>query len=773
MVSSADSQNAKIVQMLSDILTNIEANWPVLPSGIWNASSVRSALRHLSELSRNSQSEGFVNIHELSQQIDKAITDITEEKAQPDSAEIRQINQLLEKLKQMIIATQKPKQNQVGQQPDYDLVYLHSSESSGEQITAAIEKNEWRVLNLELTVDLRHFLTEQSVKLILIDTQFIDDMSEINKILNELHPNKKTRPELIFITGECNIEIRLEVLRTGVTQCFTSPININDLMLSIKQIISPHVKPKDRVLLIEDDESQAQFASTLLRKGGLKTRSITNPLGVMEAVKQFQPDLILMDLYMPGANGIELTQVIRDKKELANIPIVFLSGEESMEKKLLALHSGADDFLTKPVRPQHLLATVKTRINRAQIIFEAGARGNIDYSTGLQNRKALLLKLDCMSQNVEAAKSVAGLFTITYADPEQYHNNQDYSDIIEEITQLVGSTLNKHDYLARSSEYSLTILLFRNTLDEFSQFGTELFDLLKANIHDGVEFGIGKTLIDFNQKDPDILLAQSETASLMAFHRHSESYLDHQEQIEAPAETETSINDFQKQQFKSALETALIEFRQQQFNSTQDVEIVAIELLPKPAPATDIILTSDNIFITAEQHGLNAEFDQYICKYALRMLGEFSLAGDMTQVIISISALAMNDEVIIKFIKSELRRLQLVGTGLMIEFDLPSLAKNLKQARYFLGELSAMGINTLLGNFACNETAYKVLAYLNADGVRPHVSMLNTSFEETNEIATQVHSLNAKIILPTVDKFGLSSLYWSEAADFVQSSYND
>ncbi|MCU7882285.1 MAG: hypothetical protein KZQ60_18515 [Candidatus Thiodiazotropha sp. (ex Lucinoma aequizonata)] len=51
-----------------------------------------------------------------------------------------------------------------------------------------------------------------------------------------------------------------------------------------------------------------------------------------------------------------------------------------------------------------------------------------------------------------------------------------------------------------------------------------------------------------------------------------------------------------------------------------------------------------------------------------------------------------------------------MGTELMIEFNLPSLASDLKQARHFLGELSALGISTLLGNFACNDTAYKVLA---------------------------------------------------------------
>ena len=772
MDSSADTQTT-VSQLLSENIKNIQANWPVLPSGLWNASSVRSALRYVSELTRRSRNEGFVNINELSQLIEKAINDIDREKVQPDFEEIKNVNQLLEKLEQMIMTLRTSDSNHITEQSGYDLVYLHKNDSNSDQITDAIEKNGWRILNLEFTVDLLNFLSSETVKLILIETQYIQDMSEINKHLSESQATRKSRPELIFLTGECNIEIRLEVLRTGVTQCFTSPVNVNDLMLSIKQIVSPQTKPKPRVLLIEDDESQAQFASILLQKGGLKTLSITNPLSVIEAVKSFQPDLILMDLYMPGANGIELTQIIRDRKELINIPIVFLSGEESMEKKLLALHSGADDFLTKPVRPQHLLATVKTRINRAQIIFEAGAKGNIDYSTGLQNRKALLLKLDCMSQGAGISNPVAGLFSITFADPKQYHHDDDYSKIIEKLTQLVSSSLSKHDILARSSEYCLGILIQRNTIEEITSFGVEIYNYIKANIGEGIQFGIGEALIDFNHNDTDLLLTQSEAASLTAFRHQTDSYLEYQDQVEIPVKSETSTDNFQKQQFLNALNTGLIEFQQQDFHSIHDANKKTIELSPKPAPATDIILISDNIFITADQHGLSSEFDHYICKYALKKLGKLALIQDMTQVIIPLSSQIMNDKKIIESIKSELRRLQLVGTGLMVELDLPSLAKNLKQARHFIGELSAMGISTLLGNFACNETAYKVLAYLKADGIRPHISMLDTNFEETNEIAAQVHSLHAKIILPTVAGFDQISLYWSEAADFAQSNYNN
>ncbi|MCU7817204.1 MAG: EAL domain-containing protein [Candidatus Thiodiazotropha sp. (ex Rostrolucina anterorostrata)] len=195
--------------------------------------------------------------------------------------------------------------------------------------------------------------------------------------------------------------------------------------------------------------------------------------------------------------------------------------------------------------------------------------------------------------------------------------------------------------------------------------------------------------------------------------------------------------------------------------------------MPLPEPATDIVLVANDIYLTVEQYGIGQAFDHYICKHAINRLGEYSLDGNRTRLIIRLSAQAAKDESVLELIQSELRRLQVVGAGLMIEFNLPSLASDLKQARHFLGELSALGISTLLGNFACNDTAYKVLAYLKANAIRPHPSLLQANAATVQKIASHVHSLHAKIILPRVDEFGQISLNWSEAADYVQADYSD
>ncbi|MEW8138997.1 MAG: response regulator [Candidatus Thiodiazotropha endolucinida] len=782
MTATGDSHNRYLLQQLPEILANIEVNWPVLPSGMWNASGVRSVLRHLNEMTRKSRQAGLVNVNKITQVIDQAINEIFQEDAQPDAEEIDRLNQHLEALKAAVTASQAPSGVETAMQSYYQVIYLNHEDSVKDQITGAIQKNGWRVLNVHSVEDLRAATADEKAKAVLVDTEHLQHMGEVNQLLDELRTQKKRRPELIFLSDRCDIEIRLEALRSGATQCFSKPINITDLMLNLKQIISPDVKPHNRVLVVEDDESQAKFASTLLRKGGLETLAITDPLGVMEAVEQFQPDLILMDLYMPGANGIELTQVIRERGESLTIPVVFLSGEDDLEKKLLALHSGADDFLTKPVRPQHLLATVKTRINRAKEIFTAGRKGHIDHSTGLRNRRELLQQIDVSNQTMQKGEMAGALFSITLADRER-HLSSDESEAINnlvlDVADLAAALFGKRDIIARTAGQSLGILIHRKTEAEIEEIGSALYEQLSEALADdpasgGVHrFGVGLELIDAKQLDAYLHLTRGEAASLQAYREEHDGYLRYHEQTAGEESGEQAADEFQKQQFLNALKAGLIEFHEHKFSASHDIGKQISEQIPVPAPATDIVLISDDIYLTAERHGASNLLDKYICHNAIKMLGQAALDGNTNQLLIRLSAHAAGDETVLEYLKSELRNMQLIGTGLIIEFNLPSLASNLKQARHFLGEISAMGITTLLGNFACNETAYKVLAYLKADGIRPHISLMQTNHEKIHEIATQVHSLQAKIILPRVEKFGQISLHWSEAADYVQADYDD
>ncbi|MGV8932561.1 MAG: EAL domain-containing protein [Luteimonas sp.] len=168
----------------------------------------------------------------------------------------------------------------------------------------------------------------------------------------------------------------------------------------VAEVPLPQVVPQDettdgpyRVLIVEDDPSQALFAESVLAGTGMQARVVMVSGEVMTAMAEFQPDLVLTDLHMPGMNGTEITALIRAHAAFAHTPIVFLTGDSDPERQLEVLQVGADDFLTKPVRPRHLIAAVESRVRRARTQRRQRSGEGRHPVTGLYTRTAMLQRL--------------------------------------------------------------------------------------------------------------------------------------------------------------------------------------------------------------------------------------------------------------------------------------------------------------------------------------------------------------------------------------------
>src|SRR3546814_6544440 len=114
---------------------------------------------------------------------------------------------------------------------------------------------------------------------------------------------------------------------------------------------------------------------------------------VMATMEQFRPDLVLTDLHMPGLDGAEITALIRAHAAFAHTPIVFLTGDPDPETQFEVLQVGADDFLTKPVRPRHLIAEVESRVPRARTLERQRSGDGRHPLTGLHTRTQTLTRL--------------------------------------------------------------------------------------------------------------------------------------------------------------------------------------------------------------------------------------------------------------------------------------------------------------------------------------------------------------------------------------------
>ena len=117
-----------------------------------------------------------------------------------------------------------------------------------------------------------------------------------------------------------------------------------------------------RVLLADDEESVAELLRRMLVKDGYTVEVVNDGLAALQAVNERKPHVVLLDVNMPGMNGIDVCR--RIKQDLANrlTPVVLVTGMAQREKRLEGLEAGADDFLSKPVDAQELLARVRSLV---------------------------------------------------------------------------------------------------------------------------------------------------------------------------------------------------------------------------------------------------------------------------------------------------------------------------------------------------------------------------------------------------------------------------
>jgi two-component system alkaline phosphatase synthesis response regulator PhoP len=113
-----------------------------------------------------------------------------------------------------------------------------------------------------------------------------------------------------------------------------------------------------KVLVIDDDADILELLIYNLEKEGYEVKSSANGLEGIETAKQFMPDLILMDIMMPIMDGIEAGKVIKNTEKLKHIHLLYLTARAEEYSEVAAFELGADDYLTKPIKPRALLSRI-------------------------------------------------------------------------------------------------------------------------------------------------------------------------------------------------------------------------------------------------------------------------------------------------------------------------------------------------------------------------------------------------------------------------------
>ena len=180
-------------------------------------------------------------------------------------------------------------------------------------------------------------------------------------LLNEL---AKQQSRLIVLADTDSFAMRIRIAQLRAEGVFFAPVNVPELITQISELLD-YSASSGKVYIVDDDKLLAEHYALVLTQVGIEARISNKIDNIIEEVMQFQPDLILMDIYMPEYSGAEIAGVLRQYRSLKRIPIVFLSSEQNKSLQISAMSHGADDFITKPIDDVQLVQALKVRLARS------------------------------------------------------------------------------------------------------------------------------------------------------------------------------------------------------------------------------------------------------------------------------------------------------------------------------------------------------------------------------------------------------------------------
>ena len=161
---------------------------------------------------------------------------------------------------------------------------------------------------------------------------------------------------------------KVEAIHGGADGYFEKPVDWKALMRRLQHLLDASEPHAARILSVEDDPQQAAYLTAILESGGYEVAICADPKAFEEALRSFQPDLVLMDILLPDISGYDLVRYLRQDERHAALPVLFLTTESQMQSRFRSAQVGGDDHLTKPIVPPVLLSVVASRLERARLL---------------------------------------------------------------------------------------------------------------------------------------------------------------------------------------------------------------------------------------------------------------------------------------------------------------------------------------------------------------------------------------------------------------------
>jgi EAL domain-containing protein (putative c-di-GMP-specific phosphodiesterase class I)/CheY-like chemotaxis protein len=529
-----------------------------------------------------------------------------------------------------------------------------------------------------------------------------------------------------------------------------------------------------RVLIVEDDLSQALFAESVLSGAGMQAAVISVTSEVMVSLESFQPDLVLMDLHMPGMDGTELTRLIREHAAFAHTPIVFLTGDTDIERQFEVLEIGADDYLAKPVRPRHLVAAVRSRVKRARMLRRQRTGEGRHPVTGLFTRAHLL-------QRLNAAIPGAGVGALYFVEIESTLALRDrygyaalevvLADAGRRLHELAGdnpvSRLNDNTFLVHAVDLPAPALKdwARHLRDGLGQHAFSINDeplRLRGLVgYTSLSHGFGDASSALAAAELALRQARATPVGISAYQVPEESEAEHAREI-----TDAIGRAIAESGFELAFQPVV---------AVAGGDDAQYQTLLRMRDEAGELHTAAEVLPAAEAAGLLHEIDQRVMQLAVETLQRQRRDNRPVRLFVSQSPRTLTRDGYADWVVELLAAHDVEGAGLVVDVRQEDALIHALSLQEFCTAMVPAGIQLCLSQYEAGDEADALLAQLPLGFVRlaaRYSSQLDetTVRDQMRAAIERAHRLGLQVIGQQVEDPQAAATLWMSGVDYIQGN---
>jgi diguanylate cyclase (GGDEF)-like protein len=549
-----------------------------------------------------------------------------------------------------------------------------------------------------------------------------------------------------------------------------------------------------RILIIEDDQLVLESISELLTLQGFSIISAADGMTGLGMARQLRPDLIICDITMPGMNGHEVLVALQAEPETSSIPFIFLTAKSEMEDLRKGMRLGADDYLSKPVIIDELIATVKARLARHHKItqhyeeeitrtrYDLEKTKNYDQITGLP-------KINMLEQYLADLKQTTNqntLLALVLIKIDRFRNvvdligQSEYMSLINLLLERIQEICKNRFQLYWSDRDEFAILV--NGLNKRAAV-TSLAGKILNNIRRSILYheqemhftaSAGITLTQLNNCEVSRLITEAELALHYAIEKGHNNFQYFENRIKKRI--------FNQLHLENALHRALdnrefVIYYQPKFNLA-DKKIVGIEALLRWQHESFGIVSPAQFIPLAEQNGLIVPIGDWLTSTICRQIKSWKEQGlRVPRVAINVSGGQLREQDFIGKVCLLMQQTEVSGIELEFELTESILIKSSPETLSKLGQIKKMGIGISIDDFGTGYSSLQYLKNFPHDHIKIDQSFIRDIVNDQNtasivsSIISLAHKMGVKVIAEGVENSDQVQYLIEHNCDEIQGFY--